>query len=300
MQFNKPPLTFLDQVDLLISRGLNVRDKHVAAKHLSRINYYRLSAYRFPFCEENSPDQFKEDVTFENLWNLYCFDREFRLHLLDAIERIEVAVRTVWANTLALNHGSHAYENPSLFYETRIHESLLEKVDEEVDRSHEEFITHYRNTYTDPKRPSIWAICEILSLGTLSKFYSSLKDRKDRKLIADKFLLDDKNLKSFLQHITVVRNFCAHHSRVWNRRFPAGLKFPRNKVKFLNPNQPKNIYNTLVMILHFMKILCPESSWRDDLKLLLTKYPEVEVKRMGFPNNWCDYEIWNDIPSVRI
>jgi abortive infection bacteriophage resistance protein len=258
------------------------------------INYYRFSAYRFPFCIDSNSDIFKKFTTFENLWNLYCFDRKLRLHLMDAIEIIEIALRTTWANTLALSHGSHAYENQDLFKNLRSHDILIRIVDKDIARSHEEFIIHYKEKYTEPQRPPIWAICEILTLGTLSKCYGNLKKRKDRKIIADNFSIDEKKLVSFLRHLALVRNHCAHHARIWNRRFVTEFSFPDSKKEYLNSNEPKKIYNTIVMILHFLKISSPDFQWRNHLINLLNEYDEVEVSRMGFPSSWEDMDIWND------
>ena len=293
MKYNKPAITFQEQVKLLQSRGLYINDANDAAKKLSHINYYRLSAYRFTFCPPENRDVFIEGTTFDNLWNLYRFDRELRLLLLDAIERIEVSIRTTWANSLAITHDPHAYQNPHLFYNQIEHNSLLSKLDDEIERSYEEFIKHYLHKYDDPHRPSIWAICEILSLGTLSKFYGLLKNRSDRNRISKKYGLDEKYFKSFLQHLAQVRNFCAHHSRVWNRKFPTEIRFPKHLECYFNKSRPKNIYNTLVIILHFFNYLCPDSDWREEIKALINRYKEVNIINMGFRKDWLELEIWD-------
>ena len=97
MRFNKPPKTFDEQVTLLESRGMVIEDLSRAKRYLSHLNYYRLAAYWLPFEETHSPHCFKPDTQFNTVLEHYIFDRELRLLVMDAIERIEVSLRTRWA-----------------------------------------------------------------------------------------------------------------------------------------------------------------------------------------------------------
>jgi len=97
MQYTKPPLSIEQQIELLKSRGLEIPDHEQAAHYLYHLNYYRLSGYMLPF-QEGTEHHFQAGTTFEHVLNLYLFDRKLRLLLMDAIERIEVSVRTPWAN----------------------------------------------------------------------------------------------------------------------------------------------------------------------------------------------------------
>lgn len=119
VKYNKPALTFSQQVDLLIARGLVVNNKKRVEKTLANISYYRLSAYMLPFKEcQNGVviiDRFVPDTTWEMVYDLYKFDRKLRLLLFDAIERIEIAIRTQIVNQLSLKYGSHWQDNRSIF-----------------------------------------------------------------------------------------------------------------------------------------------------------------------------------------
>ena len=95
MQFTKPPLNIDEQIELLESRGLVINDKNFAKQKLCNINYYRLSAYMLPFQKPHNPShQFLDNITFENIIQLCSFDRALRVLVFDAIERVEVALRT--------------------------------------------------------------------------------------------------------------------------------------------------------------------------------------------------------------
>lgn len=86
MQYVKPALTFDQQADQLIRRGM-VGERDLMIRRLSCVNYYRLSGYWYPF--RDGGDSFKPGTSFDEVWNRYAFDRRLRLLAIDAIERIE-------------------------------------------------------------------------------------------------------------------------------------------------------------------------------------------------------------------
>lgn len=96
-QYSKPPLTYSEQIELLKSRGVDFTDEQRAARHLANISYYRLSAYMLPYKKKEGEriiDNFKEGTTWDMIHQLYVFDRKLRLLVFDAIERLEIAIRT--------------------------------------------------------------------------------------------------------------------------------------------------------------------------------------------------------------
>lgn len=116
--FNKPPLTYEKQVELLLSRGLIVTDRKRAERHLANISYYRLSAYMLPYKKKEDGiiiDAFKEGTTWDDIYDLYVFDRKLRLLVFDAIERLEVAIRTQIIYQLSHKYGSHWQDNAHIF-----------------------------------------------------------------------------------------------------------------------------------------------------------------------------------------
>lgn len=298
MRFAKPALTVEQQIEQLEKRGMAIPDRDRAAHYLTHINYYRLRAYWLPFEEETGDGghRFRAGASFEGALALYLFDRKLRLLVLDAIERVEVAVRTRWAYVLALRYGSHAYLREEIFQEVWKHGRCLEGLTEEIGRSHETFIDHYRSTYDEPELPPIWAACEVMSFGQLSKWMENLKHRADQKEIAAPYGLDPMVLNSFLHHLTHIRNLCAHHSRLWNRRLTFTMRLPRNPrhiVGWFNPAAGRNLYNTLVMLAHLLGVIAPQSSWKGRLRALLAECPQAHPSAMGFPAGWEKLPVWN-------
>lgn len=296
MQFTKPPTDLDQQVDILIHRGMAVPDREQAKHFLQHLNYYRLSGYWLPFEASHHPHQFYPGTSFDQIIDLYVFDRELRLLVMDAIERIEVSVRTQWAYHLSQKYGSHAHLDSGLFKDQQRYLRTLGNLTSEISRSRETFIKHLIDTY-DETTPPMWAIVEVISFGQLSQFYANLKLRQDRKLIADTYNLDEKILVSFLHQINTVRNTCAHHSRLWNRRFTMQMTIPGNRPNGLqqnfnrSPGAAKKIYNPLVMIAYLMDIICPDHHFKTKLQDLLTVHT-LDEPAMGFPPGWRQLPIW--------
>ena len=294
MRFNKPPKTVDEQIQLLQSRGMQIDDLEQARHYLSHINYYRLAGYWIPFESNHQTHQFKSGTNFDQVINLYDFDRELRLLVLDAIERIEVSFRTQFAYFMAHNHGTHSYLDASLAREDKYWNNNLESLKREISQSDELFIQHYQNKYTTPSLPPIWSVCEIMSFGLLSRWFKNLRPMTTRKAISAKYEIDNKVLESIMHHLTSVRNICAHHSRLWNCKFTITLKLPKKPTRLVNnfnSSQPRRFYNTLVILAWFLGIVSPASSWEKRLITLLDSYPN-NLSKMGFPSNYKKYPIW--------
>lgn len=292
--FTKPATTFAEQVALLQRRGMAVADTALAEFWLGQLNYYRLGAYWLPFEATHSPHAFKPGTTFEDVLRAYFFDRELRLLVLDAIERIEVSVRTQWAYQLAHLHDPHAHLKPALF-DRKHWQANLDSMSREVNRSNEVFIKHLLTTYVEPL-PPVWAVCEVMSLGLLSRWYDSLQPKATRRAISKAFGLDDDVLQSWLQHLTHMRNTCAHHSRLWNREFTVIPQAPRSKPAALAGQfvvGSRRLYNTLLILLYLLDVIAPKHSWRQRFKALLAEFAP-DVAAMGFPAGWETLTIWQE------
>jgi abortive infection bacteriophage resistance protein len=298
VKYKKPALTGAQQLELITRRGMIVRDPARALHLLSHISYYRLRAYWLPK-EIPAPlagdHAFPPGVEFDHVVSLYGFDRKLRLLVMDAIERVEVSLRTRWAHVLALQYGSHAFQDPNVFRDPKVHRQCINNLQAELGRSHEAFVRHYLSTYTDPKLPPIWAVCEVLSFGQLSQWFSNIKLGDDRKSIAEPYQVDEQIIKSFAHHLSYVRNVCAHHSRLWNREMTITPKLPRRPQTLhdsLNPAAANRLYNTLTLLNHFMNIISPDSAWHQHVCQLLREQEALDLTAMGFPADWATRPLW--------
>lgn len=309
MAYEKPWLSFEEQLEKLQERGLIVEDTHKALSYLERIGYYRLSGYWYAFRERGDGqglgasqgglntkrsrpvlDTFKLGSTFKNAVDLYVFDKKLRLLILDALERIEISLRVDLSHLLG-EAGPDTYLNPDNFsdkfakklnshFGSTDHQRWLAKHDELIRRSKEEFIKHNKEKYGLPV--AVWVACEVWDFGCLSNLYSGLKPDDQRK-IAEKYgIKKGKVFVSWLRSLNYLRNVCAHHSRLWNRNMSVQPSLPNDGTiawisgfKDDRHSQARPFLH-LCIARHLLSVINPESSWCHRLYQLLDEFPDLE------------------------
>ena len=302
--YTKPAISFADQIIRLEQKGLNFTNKAQAEIQLASISYYRLSGYWYPFRvrdeHNNISNLFEVDTDFNQVIFLYEWDRQLRSLILDAIERIEIAVRTQFTYHVGHTYGAFGHTKAQNFHPKFKHQDWLNKLENEVLRSSDDFIRHYKSKYTGFPTVPIWMLTEVMSLGALSFGYGGLiNDQKngieDKKAIAQHFNLHHKKLGDWLHTLTYVRNICAHHSRLWNRSLairPDKTKDP----KWLAPITPRNdrIFYILLMLRHLLRAIGNGNDWSRNINQLLEPLAHSRRWRasMGIPENWREHPIW--------
>lgn len=314
--YNKPPLTYQEQIELLKSRGVHFTDEQRAEKHLANISYYRLSAYMLPYKEREEKviiDKFKKGTTWEMIHQLYVFDRKLRILIFDAIERLEIAIRTQIIYQLSHKYGSHWQDDPSIFNPPTsktlrdgrtvtfdAYGEIQKHIKEQLQNNKAEvFIKHYRNKYNHPENPPSWMSVEVMYFNHLSRICTGLKKRADVNDIASYFALPPQTFCSWLHTMNYIRNICAHHARLWNRDMnivPEKLLFSKSLVWISNPDtaQRSKIYYFFCMLNYLLQTANPTSTFKQRLTELLEEYKHVaSLSAMGFPEHWKDEKIWN-------
>lgn len=319
--YARPHLTFEQQLTALKARGLAVTNDETALSYLRRLGYYRLSAYWYAFRQSklemvgDKPvrrvgDSFQEGASFQSAVDLYVFDKKLRLLVLDAVERIEVALRVDIAyhlgqrNTFAHcspdelhGHFSKKVRQPTGKTD---HQAWMDKLDQTTLRSKEEFVKHYRQTYGLPL--PIWVAIEVWDFGLLSHFYGGMKP-DDKAALAVRFgVVDPAIMETWLRAINFVRNISAHHGRLFNRNmvdypeFPVAGAIPAFDpvLGAINKYRP---YATLCIIAFLMRAICPSSTWAGRLSSHLSQFPVVgtsgvAVSSMGCHEGWEQEPFW--------
>lgn len=132
--FKKPAIDVHDQLALLKKRGLAIQDETRATCFLESVSFFRLTPYMRPFqCSDDAEHGFRKGAALKDLTRLYDFDRRLRLLVMDALERVEVAVRACLSNHMASAHGSHWYLQRSLFQKSYRHDELLTEPPQSAD-----------------------------------------------------------------------------------------------------------------------------------------------------------------------
>ncbi len=298
MRYQKPPTSIEQQITIMRNRGLIIEDESYARQCLQFVGYFRLSGYALPFQLNYNNDgshTFIRNTCFEDISDLYVFDRKLRLLVIDALERIEVAVRATISQVMSERVGVHWYLDCSTFSSNFDYFSFFDRLKKDIGHDHSKravrqvFIQHYFEKYTDPPLPPSWMIFEILSLGTLSKIFKNLL-REHQKKITKEYELDGSIFSSWLHSLSYLRNLAAHHQRLWNRKYtikPAVAK------KFSDDlTSQDRFYAQAVLIQVLLKVILPDSGWSHSLCKLLNEHPTVDIEKMGFPVNWTAKDLW--------
>jgi abortive infection bacteriophage resistance protein len=285
----KPFKTIHDQLNLLKDRGLIVYDENEAEFILEHLNYYRISGYTLTLRKN---DAFYANTTFDDIMQIYNFDKELKGFLLLCLEDIEIALRTHIGYVIG-QVDPLGYLRPENFA-SDIHfnafsceiRSALE------DNKNEAFIKHHQSKYGS-LLPS-WVFVETLSFGTLSRLFSSLHIDLQKSICA-KYYKDIRYtyIMNWLEALVVIRNLCAHHSRLYNRGLPRAFTFAKKDLNFFleqgyDRNQiGKKIFFALLIIAR----LAPRSkettiSITDKIYELQSKYPFADIKHYGFGKHW--------------
>jgi len=296
MEFSKPAFNAQQHLELLIGRGLKVSDKVKASHFISNLGYYRLSGYMYPLQVPDGTHQFKESVTFDLVIDHYNFDRKLRLLILDFIERIEVGLRAILSDTYARRYGPHWYLDTTLFKNPNTHARFVEKVKLFCDSCEFQFIKKYMFKYDNPPEPPCWMIMETLTFGQLSVLFENLKGGVLKSEVAAKFNAASPILESWLRSINSLRNFCAHHARIWNRKFAIKPIIPlKESWKFLEnieDDTNQRLYGILSCMVKMMENVNPNADFKIKLKDLFREYNCINIHYIGFQKEWTEEQIW--------
>lgn len=298
MRYAKPALSFEEQADLLMRRGL-IAYKAQLVKRLEATSYFRLSGYLHLFRVPGT-DHYQQGTTLEQVWRRCLFDQRLRTLVLDAIEAIEVFTRTQLAYCFAHQYGPFAYDNPQNFpnLNPAMFQKWQDKLTEQVHRSRqakEEFLVHFFHRYGDAHTlPPIWCLIELMDFGSTLTFYRGM-DYRIKQQIAGKVGVPDTVFSSWLLTLNTVRNRCAHHLRLWNWTLGNPVKLPSVR-KHPHWNIPSLPNDRLGVVLLFCRRLLneisPGNQWTARMNLLFADFSEIPVNEMGLPTNWQQHPLW--------
>jgi abortive infection bacteriophage resistance protein len=287
-------------ISLLETRGLAIPDHERAAHYFRCIGYYRLAAYLRYYTDDEKHEHIKAGTSFEDVLALYIFDRKIRNLLIDALERIEVAVKAHLCDHVSLR-GKNPFWlcDPANFNYNR-HGQVLEILDTALDGKKGDHphppIAHFYRHYDGPY-PPCWMLMESISFGKVSSIYKLLRGER-RIPVARDFGLQHDVLENWLHSLAFARNICAHHGKVWNRIFVITPQIPKAYRGVWPENSKQRLYLVCCLIQHMMQKIADGSSWGDRLRELIALRPGVPVARMGFPDKWEELAFWSKPGSL--
>lgn len=279
-----------EQLEILRSRGLIILDDEKAKDFLLHNNYYRISGYSLTLRKN---DVFSKNATFQNIVDIYDFDHELRHILLKYIEIIEATFKSIYAYEFTRVHGVIGYLDSSLFSNPTRHEEIIKKSEKQkkMRLPHEAYLKHFIGDLN--QKVPLWAYVDLLTIADISFLYS-ISEVQIKKNVAMRFGLmmsrNDSIIGKFMHSMTIIRNLCAHGSRLYNRLFEQKPSLNKKELNLLDKNIDGTVDNAhLYGFLMIMKRLLNFEDFdamKKEIEAMTKKFPFVRMSYYGFRSDW--------------
>ena len=278
-------------IDYLISKNIIINNKFDAINKLEKYTYYGvINGYKTNF--KDNEGNYIPNVSFDEIFALYEFDKNIKYIFLKYILEIEIIVKSLIANQISKQYGLIDYLNLTNLDDNinkDIKENLISKINNEIKHNYQTHsaITHYLDNYgfVPP-----FVLIKVLSFGVTSSYYGLLK-QSDRQEVAKHFKISDKTLKQVLKNLTSIRNICAHSDRLFCFRDKYTLSFKLIDKKYKSKDNTTNLY----MIIKILKYMLNDDLYNEfitrfnnEINILKSKLNSIDIndilKIMGYPN----------------
>ena len=298
--------TLDEQIEILKSRGLIIKDLDKAKDVLLRENYFFISGYRHLFNKSWKDINFIESTTFEELYSMFVFDRKMRNIFFKNLLIVENNIKSLISYQLSRKYGfkEKEYLDPKNYskdpMKIRQVKDVLNKVKRQIrlnGKQHSATMHYITNYGYIP----LWILVKVLSFGILSELYSILDD-SDKNDIANFYNLDTETLAIYLTILSNYRNLCAHEDILYDHRTQKSI--PDTKYHYtLDIEMTDNEYNygknDLFSIIIIMKQMLTKDEFREflgeisyEIEILDGKINVISIEnilnKIGFPKNYRD------------
>ena len=294
-QYPKQILTITQQIQSYIDAEMQINSRSDVENALKAIGFYRLRGYSFHLYD-NSCKKYVSGTKFEDILKLYYFDQELSGLIFSMISKIEVALRVRLVDALLIHGDALILQDSSIFKDKKMYWQNISTIASEIARSNDVFIKH--NFDKHEGEVPVWAVVEVLSFGTLSKIIKNLKTGTGSTyaILADNYKYNSKKgnlvnpsqkmFASWVQSVSILRNMCAHNSRIYNRTIHT-----TPEILDVDKIIPAPAHNGLYQILLAMKYLrSSDVEWTrfvDELdRLFQNNSSVISLAAMNFPTDW--------------
>ena len=281
ISYNKAHATAAERVAHLRARGLQITRPNVAARKIEEIGYERLRIYFLSRRDHTQPGKpFQPGTTYNHILRLYECDTKLRNICFKDVGRFELMFRNRLSEVLSARYGSHPYFQNDAFESSEQHNNALQNVLRVFTQSKDQRARHYRTTYTEPPLPPIWMLKEFLTFGASARLYAALA-RSVRKEVAAHFGVTVlPAFDSWVNCFVDLRNICAHHDRLFNRRFQ---KQPQHLRRAAIPvASPPTLKAQLECLDYALTSANVRGNLVSRVQKVLNRYPEIQNTEAGF------------------
>ncbi|MGB9369274.1 MAG: Abi family protein [Xanthobacteraceae bacterium] len=280
--------------------GFHISDSDSGENSLQKLQHYipmigiaRFEEYAYPF--KNEMKRRKTPIGVSNVFRLYKFDRKLRLLSLDAIERIEVAVKSAVQSELVSIRGVE------WFRDARFVDSLAPKLYQELEHD----VLQVPAMLDDRGKPKPLSefpserIMDVLSYKRIENILTGLR-RQNRKNVAARFPdVSAELLVSWFSSFRFVRNTAAHHTRLWNMWFRVAPTIHNEwygTFGSVTKGYEKRYYAQALAMYYLLRRIARNTRWHKRLyELMSSDGPNSldVLQLMGFPGDWHESPFWS-------
>lgn len=275
--------------DMVIKDKLIIRDLDYAKKVFQRISPFHLE--NFGLTWKKADGTYQDGTTFEMLVDSYLADRRIKNFLFDYLSDYEVQLRHVIGTVLLESFGAYGYLDSGHFRQDDYHKNFINDLENELTRANEPFVRHFCPEEGKTRDVPVYVAMEVITLGTLTKIFKNMRRPEQKRVSAFYGVASEIVLYSFFSCLAKLRNTCAHHGRLSNRRFTDGcavLKADRRTMERVAPVFHPDPFRFFVMLLALMHVMDAQSNREIIVHFRRTFaiHPYFLPRFLDFPEQW--------------
>ena len=282
-------LTYDEQLEKFISRGMTVKNKNKAIERLKHISYYKIKQFSSFFMDNNG--NYKENTSFEAVVQNFYFDKNLRMEFLKSSEKIELSIKNKIAYLLGAKYGAFGYLKFSSWCDRTIDKNKVQdeekkfkkkiqnkmKIFEDNSIVKDFVLNNSSETYL-----SIWRLSEVLTFGE-ALYLFDMMSQQNKISITRSYNLKVDEFASYINNIKLVRNLCAHNMSIINLKLKTIPKINNNFLKIIN--KPNKIFTSILIMVYFIKNINPKYNFKNLYHTICQLIKREEVaKRYGIKN----------------
>jgi abortive infection bacteriophage resistance protein len=286
MAFDKPNLSYEDQLALFESRGMAVNNRERALERLRHISYYKIKEFSMFFMTGN---RYNPGTSFEAVIQNFYFDKTLRFELLSMSEKIELSIKNKFSYLMGGKYGPFGYLKFHNWIDRKIplnqikyeEQNFAKKIKEkETEFAGFFLLEDYYANFPEEKRIPVWVMTELLTFGEIIHLLK-LMSHNNKLAVAKKYGLLADEFGSFIENIRLIRNLCAHNHPVINLTIKSVPVIPESFRPYLC--ETNKIATSVLIFVWFVKTIRPEYDFGSLKKILFKLIKREKVARMyGF------------------
>lgn len=275
--------------DMVVNDKLIIRDMDYARKVFQRVSPFHLE--NFGLTWKKADGTYREGTTLEMLVDSYLADRRIKNFLFDYLSDYEVQLRHVLGTVLLESFGEYGYLDSGHFRQDEYHKNFINDLENELTRANEPFVRRFCPEEGKTREVPVYVAMEVITLGTLTKIFNNMRRPEQKRVSAFYGVLSENVLYSFFTCLSKLRNTCAHHGRLSNRRFSEGcavLKEDKCVMEKLAPTYQPDAFRFFAMMLALMHLMDAQSN-REIIvhfQRTFTLHPHFSPRFLDFPEAW--------------